>query len=96
MIPRAPHLTIENTCSECRVRPMPSPAGKVCPNCYALLWHEDYSAAERQRKHELTAQHTAAERERRQLRDQHRREQAERREQARMQMFEKTNDEPKS
>jgi len=88
MTPPAPHLTTENTCSECRVRPMPSPAGKVCPNCYALLWHEDHSAAEQARKDELRARHTAAERERRQLRDLHRREQAERREQARLQMFE--------
>ena len=68
-------------------------AMRVCPNCFALLWHEDYSAAERARKDELREQHTTAERNRRQLRDLHRREQAERREQARMQMFEK---EPKS
>lgn len=42
----APHLTVGNLCSECHVRPVWA-AGqdmKVCPNCYALLWHIDWDA----------------------------------------------------
>jgi len=65
--PAAPFLMNDNTCSACRVRPMPSPAGKVCPNCYALLQHEDWGAAERKRKEELNAQARAVEQERRDI-----------------------------
>jgi len=66
--PAAPFLTNANTCSACGVRPLSSPAGKVCPDCFALLQHEDWGAAERKRRDELKAQQAAVETERREAR----------------------------
>ena len=86
--PAAPFLTSNNTCSACSVRPMPSPAGKVCPNCYSLLWHEDWSAAERQRKAELNALHAAAENERREAKRKMQAQAAEDRKQTRIRLAE--------
>jgi hypothetical protein len=57
----APHLTSAGRCSDCGVHAMPAGDGdlKVCPHCYALLWHADYSTHERQRKAEALERATA-------------------------------------
>lgn len=87
--PPAPHLTTDNLCSECRVRPMPLHKGemKVCPVCYALLWHEDWASAERKRKRELADQRAAVEQARRDAKRQQQREVAEERKQIRMRLI---------
>jgi uncharacterized Zn finger protein (UPF0148 family) len=81
--PPAPHLTSDNRCSACNVRPMPLDGMKVCPNCYAMLWHADWATAERKRRDELKAQREAAEQARRDAKQQMRREIAEQRKQFR-------------
>ena len=86
--PAAPFLTSDNRCSACNIRPMPSPAGKVCPNCYALLYHEDWGAAERKRKEELNAQARAVEQERRDIKRKMQAEAAEARKQFRIRLAE--------
>lgn len=47
--PPAPHLTKSGTCSDCEV--MFVWAGgtdyKICPECYSVLWHTDWTIAER-------------------------------------------------
>jgi hypothetical protein len=79
--PPAPHLTSDNLCSACRVRPLSLRGGdlKVCPSCYALLWHADWSAAENERKAQLNLQRVAAGRERREANLRLRRERQEQR-----------------
>jgi len=48
----APSLTGNNQCSDCHVRAVTLAGGdlKVCPQCFALLWHRDWSAEERERR----------------------------------------------
>lgn len=49
MIAPAPHLMGNNRCSDCNVTAIW--AGdhnyKVCPECYGVLWHTDWSSEER-------------------------------------------------
>ena len=58
----APHLTRKRTCSDCHVEAVEAGDGQllVCPRCYALLWHRDWSAEERKRKAEQAAANKAA------------------------------------
>jgi hypothetical protein len=55
--PPAPFLTSDGRCSDCNVKGRP--AGErdliVCPRCYALLWHADWSAEMRQKRAEAAA-----------------------------------------
>jgi ribosome-binding protein aMBF1 (putative translation factor) len=46
MIDPAPFLTKEGRCSECGVKPLILANSEllVCPRCYAVLWHRDYTA----------------------------------------------------
>ena len=39
--PAAPFLTAADLCSHCKVKPITLDGGamRVCPNCFALLWH---------------------------------------------------------
>lgn len=63
----APHLTPQGSCSECKVRAtLVNGEMKICPRCYALLWHRDWSQDEAARAVQLTAQrlHAKTERER--------------------------------
>ncbi len=48
----APHLTRKHTCSDCHVEAIEAADGDmiVCPKCFNMLWHRDWSAAERERK----------------------------------------------
>ena len=54
--PPAPRLTKDDCCSDCGVQSIWAGDGelKVCPKCWALLWHLDWGAAERRRL-QLTA-----------------------------------------
>ena len=40
--PAAPFLTAADLCSDCKAKPVMLDRGamRVCPNCFALLWHE--------------------------------------------------------
>jgi hypothetical protein len=40
-----PFLTSTECCSECKVPALAAGGGdlKVCPRCYAVLWHRDYT-----------------------------------------------------
>jgi len=62
LVPPAPELRF-GLCTDCRVPPVIAGDGdlKVCPRCYAVLWHKDYTGEERRRR--LEAQKLAAERE---------------------------------
>jgi hypothetical protein len=44
----APALTAKGDCSECKVLAVVAAEGqmKVCPRCFALLWHRDWSKEE--------------------------------------------------
>ena len=56
--PPAPRLTKDGRCSDCSVQAVLAGGDelKVCPRCHALLWHADWSAAERRQRHpQLTA-----------------------------------------
>jgi hypothetical protein len=59
--PPAPVLTKHGRCSDCNTTAVW--AGdhdlKVCPDCFALLWHEDWSAEERLRRQEAAARAAA-------------------------------------
>ena len=48
----APELTEDGHCSDCRVQAIwaGGRAFQICPKCYALLWHIDHTAKERQDK----------------------------------------------
>lgn len=54
VIPLAPRLTSRGACSECHVPAVVAGDGdiKICPKCYAMLWHRDYIGEERQRRQE--------------------------------------------
>jgi hypothetical protein len=58
----APHLTRKHTCSDCGVEAIEAGDGDliVCPQCFGLLWHRDWDAAERKRKAEIAAANRAA------------------------------------
>lgn len=45
----APVLTEDGLCSACQVRAVVAGQSeyKVCPRCYALLWHVDHEAEQR-------------------------------------------------
>jgi NMD protein affecting ribosome stability and mRNA decay len=45
----APRLTKDGFCSDCQVRAVLAGEDelKVCPKCYAMLWHADWSAEEK-------------------------------------------------
>jgi hypothetical protein len=66
----APQLTKNGRCSACDVTAVKIADGdmKVCPVCYAMLWHADWGAEERRKRAEAAAK---AEIERREIRAQH-------------------------
>jgi hypothetical protein len=49
----APHLTKDGRCSDCSVQAVLAGGDelKVCPQCYALLWHVEWSVEERRQRH---------------------------------------------
>jgi hypothetical protein len=53
-IPPAPHLTSRGACSECHIPAVVAGDGdmKVCPRCYAMLWHRDYASEQRLQRQE--------------------------------------------
>ena len=48
----APHLTKLDRCSGCNVHAIEAADGdmKVCPVCFAVLWHRDYAAEDYARR----------------------------------------------
>ena len=58
----APHLTRKHTCSDCSVPAIEAGGGEltICPKCFGVLWHRDWSAEERQRKAAVAAANKAA------------------------------------
>lgn len=50
----APRLTKDGFCSDCQVKAVLAGGDqlKVCPKCYALLWHQDWSAEEKLKRAE--------------------------------------------
>ena len=49
--PAAPFLTAADLCSDCKVKPVTLDRGamRVCPNCFALLWHANSGTEESRR-----------------------------------------------
>jgi hypothetical protein len=47
-VPPEPHLTKSGCCSECKMRSLLIADGdlRICPKCFALLWHANWSANE--------------------------------------------------
>jgi hypothetical protein len=62
-VPPAPELTNEGRCSDCGVKARFAGGQElaVCPRCFALLWHADWSEEMRQARAEAQAK-VAAER----------------------------------
>ena len=62
VIPPAPYLTSRGACSDCHVPAIIAGDGdlKICPRCYGLLWHRDYSGEERRKRQEAARLVTAA------------------------------------
>lgn len=58
----APELTKHGRCSDCNATAVVAGDGeyKVCPHCYAMLWHRDWSADERLRREVAAARLKAA------------------------------------
>ena len=52
MILPAPYLTSRGACSDCHIPGIAAGDGdiKICPRCYAMLWHRDYGAEQRREK----------------------------------------------
>jgi hypothetical protein len=71
LVPPAAHLTKHDCCSDCNVPAVLAGNGdlKVCPQCYSLLWHHDWSVEERQRRREAAAAAKAADAARQQARE---------------------------
>jgi len=70
----APHLTSAGSCSDCGRKAVTAADNMlVCPECFALLRHEDYTA-ELRRKQELINQRMKETRERNRQLDQERKE----------------------
>jgi hypothetical protein len=55
-VPPAPYMTKKGECSDCRQKYIEAGDGnyKICPKCYAVLWHTDW-AAEEKRLREMAA-----------------------------------------
>jgi len=55
-IPEPPHLTSRGACSDCRIPAIVAGDGdlKICPRCYALLWHRDYMGEQRRLRQEAS------------------------------------------
>lgn len=62
MILPAPYLTSRGACSDCHIPGIAAGDGdiKICPRCYAMLWHRDYGAEQRREKQAAAAAAAAA------------------------------------